>query len=138
VRAKFLGFGKHVFLGHHVTFNDNVFINGTGKLTLGNYFHTGCNLTIITTNHNYENATVIPYNKVRIHKEAIIKAFVWFGNDIAIIPGLTTGEGAIITTRSVVVKDFLELAIVDGNPAQLIRYRDKEEFYKLKEEGKYS
>lgn len=137
IGGDFKGFGKNVHLGRNVSFNDNVFINGSGEVYIGNYFHTGVNLTIITSNHNFENATSIPYDKVRIDKTVKIKDFVWCGNNVTIIPGITIGEGAIIAAGSVVVKDVPDCAIVGGNPAQLIRYRNKEEFYKLKNEGRF-
>ncbi len=137
VNGTFKGFGKHVFLGNNVNFNDNVFINGLGKVSIGNYFHTGVNLTIISTNHNFENATSIPYDKVRNNKPVIIKDFVWCGNNVTIIPGITIGEGAIIAAGSVVVKDVPDYAIVGGNPAKIIRFRNKEEFSKLKTEKKF-
>lgn len=137
IGGSFRGFGPHVHLGDHVSFNDNVFINGSGEVHVGSYFHTGVNLTIISSNHNFENATSIPYDKVRIHKPVVIKDFVWCGNNVTIIPGITVGEGAIIAAGAVVVKDVPDCAIVGGNPAQIIRYRNKEEFYKLKAEGKF-
>jgi acetyltransferase-like isoleucine patch superfamily enzyme len=45
---------------------------------------------------------------------------------------LTIGEGSIIAAVAEVLKDVPDCAIVGGNPAQIIRYRNKEEFYKLK------
>lgn len=137
INGIYRGLGRNVHIGECVNFNDNVFINGSGKVHIGSYFHTGVNLTIISSNHNFENATSIPYDKVRIDKPVHIKDFVWCGNNVTIIPGITIGEGAIIAAGAVVVKDVPDCAIVGGNPAQLIRYRNKEEFYKLKEEGKY-
>lgn len=137
VNGGFKGFGKHVHLGENINFNGNVFINGSGEVHIGSYFHTGVNLTIISSNHNFENATSIPYDKIRIHKKVIIKDFVWCGNNVTIIPGITIGEGAIIAAGSVVVKDVPDCAIVGGNPAQFIRYRNKEEFYRLKEDGRF-
>lgn len=38
------------------------------------------------------------------------------------------GEGAIIAIGSVVVKDVPRCAIVGGNPAKVIKYRDIEKF----------
>ncbi len=137
VGGSFKGFGKHVHLGDHVNFNDNVFINGSGEVHIGSYFHTGVNLTIITSNHNFENTTSIPYDKVRIHKPVVIKDCVWCGNNVTIIPGVTVGEGAILAAGAVVVKDVPDCAIMGGNPAQLIRYRNKEEYYQLKAAGKF-
>jgi acetyltransferase-like isoleucine patch superfamily enzyme len=53
------------------------------------------------------------------------------------LPGLSIGEEAIIATGSVVVKNVTEFAIVGGNPAKVIKYRNIEEFNKLKEERKF-
>lgn len=137
VNGQFTGFGKHVHLGHHVNFNNNVIMNGLGEIIIGNYFHSGINLMIISTNHNYDDANAIPYDRKKINKKVIIKDFVWCGNNVTIIPGVTIGEGAIIAAGSVVVKDVPDFAIVGGNPAQLIKYRNIQRFTQLKEEGKY-
>ena len=131
------GFGKNVKLGSHVNFNDNVFINGAGSLSIGDYFHSGVNLTVITSNHNYENAASIPYDKIQIQKKVQIGDFVWIGNNVTILPGVVIGEGAIIAAGSVVVKNVPEYSIVGGNPAKVIKYRNIEEFNKLKSERKF-
>lgn len=130
------GFNKNVTLGNYVNLN-GCEILGTGNLEIGNYFHSGRFLQIITQNHRYENAESIPYDKVRIKKSVVIKDFVWIGQGVTIIPGVTIGEGAIIGANAVVTKDVPDLAIVGGNPAKIIKYRNKDEFYKLKSEKKF-
>ena len=47
------------------------------------------------------------------------------------------GEGAIVAVGSVVVKDVPPYAIVGGNPAKIIKYRNIDQFKMLKSEGKY-
>lgn len=91
---------------------------------------------IISANHNYEGSE-IPYDSKYITKEIDIGDFVWFGNRVTVIGNVKIGEGAIIGACSVVTSDVPPLAIVGGNPAKVIKYRDKEHFYKLKSEGKY-
>ena len=54
-----------------------------------------------------------------------------------ILGGVTIGEGAIIQAGSVVCKDVPPLAIAGGHPAAAFRYRDKEHYFKLKEEKKF-
>jgi acetyltransferase-like isoleucine patch superfamily enzyme len=56
---------------------------------------------------------------------------------VIIIPGVTIGEGAIIAAGSVVVKDVPDFAIVGGNPAKIIKYRNIETFNRLKADGKF-
>jgi chloramphenicol O-acetyltransferase type B len=137
VNGQVKGFGKHVTLGDYVNFNPNATLVGTGAVTIGSYFHTGANLTIISTNHNYENTNAIPYGPERIDKPVTIKDFVWLGSNVTIIPGVTIGEGAIVAAGSVVVKDIPDYAIVGGNPAKFIRFRNIEEFEAHKKAGKF-
>lgn len=48
---------------------------------------------------------------------------VWFGYDSLIMNGVTIGNGAIIATRAVVVKDVPPYSIVAGNPAKVVKMR---------------
>ncbi len=55
--------------------------------------------------------------------DTIIGNDVWIGAHATIMPGVRVGNGAIISTHSVVTKDVPDYAIVGGNPAHLIRLR---------------
>jgi len=136
VNGKCFGFGKNVSLSHHVNFN-GCRILGSGEVSIGAYFHSGANVVIITQNHNYDVAEAIPYDKKRIKKPVIIGDFVWIGHGVTIIPGVKIGEGAIIAAGSTVTKDVPDLSIVGGNPARIIKYRNKERFIQLKGEKKF-
>lgn len=125
---------KRVVLGNHCNFNGMI-IKGNGKVTIGDYFHSGTGCKIITQNHNYEGSK-IPYDDTVITKNVDIKECVWFGDDVLVIGNVIIGEGAIIAARSVVCKDVPPLAIVGGNPAKIIKYRDSDHYYKLKKDGK--
>ena len=49
---------------------------------------------------------------------------VWIGANSVVLPGITIGAGAVVAAGSIVTKDVEENAIVAGNPARLIRFRD--------------
>lgn len=136
VNSRCKGFGANVELGDHVNLNGCA-IHGSGQVKIGSYFHSGTELLIFTSDHNYENAEAIPYDKKRIKKPVVIEDFVWTGYHTTIMPGVTIGEGAIVAACSVVTKDVPPMAIVGGNPAKVIKYRDQEHFLKLKQEGKF-
>ncbi|MGC6415399.1 MAG: acyltransferase [Bacteroidia bacterium] len=121
----------------HSSINPGMRILGRGRVKIGKYVHVGENLTIISTNHNYENAKLIPYDKTRIHKAVYIADFVWLGDSVTLIPGVSIGEGAVIAAGSVVVKDVPDYAICGGNPAKVLKYRDIESFNKLKREKSF-
>lgn len=115
----------------------NTFIECSGGVTIGRYFHTGRGLTIFSTNHNYENATMIPYDEISVDKPVVIKDFVWCGSNVTIVPGVTVGEGVVIGAGSVVVNDIPDYSVIGGNPAKVLKYRNIEAFLKLKEDGKW-
>lgn len=112
-------------------------IECSGGVEIGRYFHTGKGLTIFSTNHNYNSDNTIPYDKESTIEPVTIKDFVWLGANVTIVPGVTIGEGVIVGAGAVVTKDVPDCAIVGGNPSQIIKYRDKEKFYALKENKKF-
>ncbi len=138
VKGEINGLNKNLFLKDNVNLNPGARFLGKGKVEIGSYFHTGHNLTIISTNHRYgDEAEAIPYDKTRIHKPVIIKDFVWLGDSVIIIPGITIGKGAIVAAGAIVTKDVPDYAIVGGNPAKVIKYRNIKAFEKLERQGKY-
>lgn len=112
----------------------NTFIDCTGGVYIGNYVHPGRGLTIFSANHNYKTAKKIPYDDTIEEKPVAIKDFVWIGANVSISPGVVIEEGSIIANGSVVVKDVPFCAIVGGNPATIIGYRNIDKFLKLKNE----
>ena len=128
-------FFARVYLGDGCNFN-GMQILGAGSVRIGNYFHSGAECMIITTNHNYEGCE-IPYDNTSVNKTVNIGDCVWFGNRVLVTGNVTIGEGAIIAAGSVVCKDVPDCAIVGGNPAKVIKYRDRDHYYSLKKEGKF-
>lgn len=71
----------------------------------------------------FEGWEVYDAFQLPVKGDIIVGNDVWFGYDSLIKAGITIGDGAIIATRSVVVKDVPPYSIVGGNPAQIIRMR---------------
>lgn len=113
------------------------YVSCLDKVTIGEYFHCGQNLTIFTNNHDYESGEAIPYGRTNVLRPVVIKDFVWIGANVIILPGVTIGEGCIIGAGSVVTHNIPDCAVAAGNPAKVIKFRNKETFYRLKAEGKY-
>ena len=55
--------------------------------------------------------------------DTIIGNDVWIGYEALIMPGVKIGNGAIVSSRSVVASDVPPYTIVGGNPAKPIRQR---------------
>jgi acetyltransferase-like isoleucine patch superfamily enzyme len=115
----------------------DTFIESSGGVKIGKYFHVGRGLTIFSSNHNYKSEKSIPYDEVDIMEPVVIGDFVWFGANVTIVPGVRIGEGAVVGMGSVVTRDVPPGAIVGGNPAKIIAYRDMETYHRLKLERKF-
>lgn len=138
--VKFIGKNEitninNVTIGEYSCFKDS-YIESSGGVEIGSYVHGAINLVIWSSNHVY-NSEMIPFNYEYVYKKVIIKDFVWIGEGVKILPGITIGEGAIIGMGSVVREDIPDYAIACGNPAKVIKYRDIDCFVKNKMEKNF-
>ena len=108
-------------IGEDCHFNGTTVL-GRGGLTIGNHFHSGLNLVILTDTHNFRSE-VLPYDDTFIKGPVSIGDHVWVGVNVTILPGVRVGDRAIIGAGSVVTKDVPSSVIVGGNPAAVIGSR---------------
>lgn len=129
-------FNGSIYFGTNCNFNGMQVI-GNGTVYFGDNFHSGTECMIITQNHNYDTGIAIPYDHTFKFKTVVIQDNVWFGNRVTITGNVTIGEGAILAAGAVVVNDVPPFAIVGGNPARIIKYRNIEHYLKLKKMKKF-
>jgi acetyltransferase-like isoleucine patch superfamily enzyme len=123
---------RTTILNRNPNFNGMV-VSGGGIVNFGDNFHSGSNCLIITSFHNYNSGKTIPYDDTYINKDVLIEDNVWLGSNVIILGGVTIGEGSIVQAGAVVVKSIPPLGIAGGNPAIVFKYRDREHYYKCKE-----
>ncbi len=83
--------------------------------------------------------------KISFTKEQLFEEFkpitigndVWIGNNAIVLDGVNIGNGAIIGAGAIVTKDIPPYAIAVGVPAQIIKYRFKDEEIKILENFKW-
>ncbi len=71
-----------------------------------------------------------PANRINTHgsiKNVIIGNNVWIGANCIIMPGVSIGDGSVITAGSVVIKDIPSKCLAGGNPAKIIKDYNKYE-----------
>jgi hypothetical protein len=111
-------------------------IQAEGGLHIGNYVIISYDCVLWTINHDY-TADMLPYGTGRQKKALAIENFVWIGRNAIIGGGLRIGEGAIVGMGAVVIRDVPPLAIVVGNPAQIIGFRPLKPYLSAKREKRY-
>lgn len=122
----------------------NVYVAGNGtKLCCEGGVKIGCNTQVaegcffLSTNHNYKTEDGVPFDNVGLMQKIEIGDNCWIGAKSIICPGVKIEDGAIVATGSVVTKSVPKGAIVGGNPAKIIKYRDLKLYDRMVDEGKY-
>lgn len=110
-----------------IVIGDNFYMNAgchiLGEITFGNDVMIGPKTVIWGRDHGISKERPMrqqPHNK----KPIIIENDVWIGASVTILKGVKIGNGAVVGAGSVVTKDIPDFAIVVGNPAKIVKYRD--------------
>ncbi len=97
-----------------------------GKVVVGKDVMMGPECIIYTKNHAFKDVTIpMCQQGFSEEKPVIIGDDVWIGGRVTILPGVHIGNGAIIGAGAVVTKDVPDYAVVGGNPARVLKYRNQ-------------
>lgn len=122
--------GKKTIIGRYVHIASFVSIIGGGELFLEDYVAIAAGARIITGTDTYKGGSrmsaALPLDQlnkdisfVRIEKDGFI------GTNVVVHQGVTIGEGAIIGSNSLVLKDIEPWTINVGSPTRVIGKRPK-------------
>ena len=119
-------------IGEGVGFGKNVKIRGDGPVFIGKFTAVAEDTLIYTQVHDYDHADMIPFGGGFKYPETHIDDYAWIGMRSIVLPGAHIGEGAIVQAGSVVMGKVPPCAIVAGNPAKVIGWRDIAHYNKIK------
>jgi len=91
---------------------------------IGNDVMMGPGVQIITENHMFDDIDKPMRLQADSSKGVVIGNDVWIGTNAIILPGVHVDNHAIIAAGAIVTKDVPKFAIVGGNPAKIIKYRN--------------
>ena len=126
----FINGGKGIKIGRYVHISRFVSVIGGGELYLGDYTVLADGARILTGTDSYHGgtrmSTCLPLEQrnlkvsyVRIEKDAFV------GTNSVVHPDVTIGEGAIIGSNSLVLKDIEPWTINVGCPCRVIKKRPR-------------
>ena len=129
---------ENVTIGDNVWIGDDFYARAEGGLTIGSGTVIARCTEIRTSGHNYNSPDLqsLPYDSRMTHFPMVIGENCWIASHVTFVRGVTVGEGAVVGMGAVVTKDVPPLAVVAGNPARIVKYRDRELYEKLKQEGR--
>lgn len=122
---------ENLELGGNVYIGSACRLYAEGGISVGEYTKFGEQCIVMTTNHNYKSTTRIPYDHIGLLRRVEIGKNCWFGLHCIIMSGVKIEDGVIAAAGSVITKSVPKYAIVGGNPAKIIGYRDKKTYDEL-------
>lgn len=106
-------------LGSFVAIDDAVNLYSPAKITIGTKVAISREAFICTASHD-----ITKPNRPLVSAPITICDGVWIGARAIVLPGVTIGEGAIVAAGAVVTKNVEPWAVVGGNPAKFIKWRE--------------
>lgn len=112
-------FGANIHVGRNFYANYDVTMLDGGRITIGDDVLFGPRVGLYTSNHLFD--PVERQTGGCIAKPITIGNRCWLAANVAVMPGVTIGDGTIIGANSVVTHSIPANVIAAGNPCQVIR-----------------
>jgi maltose O-acetyltransferase len=110
---------SNIILGNNCTLNDNIYLNGWSKITIGNNVSLSASSILVSTGLEIE--TFLEMQHKHIGKGIIVGNNVQIGVGAIVLDGVNIGNNVIIGAGSVVTKHIPSNSIVVGNPAKILK-----------------
>jgi acetyltransferase-like isoleucine patch superfamily enzyme len=115
-----LTIGRDCNFGFHVT------LDARGGLAIGNSCNISTEAAIWTGSHDLDSPEF-----ANVTAPVAIGDRVWISFRAIVLPGVTIGDGAVVSAGAVVRNDVPAFAIVAGVPARIIGWRTRDLKYSL-------
>lgn len=116
---------NNIVIGENVTFSGNVYIHASALIEIGDGTMIAYDCKIHTSTHDYNDH---PMWAKRIDRPIKIGKHVWIGTGAIILGGVNVEDYSVIGAGCVISKNVPKGAIVVGNPAKILKYRDPESY----------
>lgn len=116
--------GAQVYVGDETYIGNYCNIRSDDRIVIGNKCYIAQFVSIIDGGYEFRSKGIILSRSNCNTSPVIIGNNVWIGVGAIILPGVKIGNGAVIGGGSVVTKDVDAFAVVAGNPARLLKYRE--------------
>jgi maltose O-acetyltransferase len=111
----------------HIGRNTQISCIKEGDLIIGSNVMISPFVMITATTHSFSDSSIPIQLQGLTSERVIIEDDVWIGGKAIILPGVKVEKGSIVGAAAVVTKDVPPYAIMAGNPARIINYRQRQD-----------
>ncbi len=126
-RCKIMADRPHALIeiGENTRFHGSC-IHAYERISIGKNCLIAANCQIMDGN-GHDISFEDPSNRINTRgwcKPVVIEDNVWLATGVVVLPGVTIGQGSVITANSVVHKDIPPMVVAGGNPIRVIKAKD--------------
>lgn len=116
----------NISLGPHSVIGIENKIDGRGGVVIGRNVNMSHQVNIWTMQHDVNDADF-----AAVVGTVVIEDYVWLGNKVTVLPGVTVAKGCVVAAGAVVTKDTKEFGIYAGIPARRVGERSRDLRYSI-------
>ncbi|WP_407330955.1 acyltransferase [Enterovibrio sp. 27052020O] len=118
----FIGAYSNVHIGSDFTVTGNIYIRAveSTNIYIGNDVIAASNVTI-RTNDGHTIHDLTTGDRINESLDVKIEDHVWLAEEVAVLKGVTIGEGSVIGMRSLVTKSVPKNSLACGIPSKVIK-----------------
>jgi putative colanic acid biosynthesis acetyltransferase WcaF len=106
-------------MGDHSCLSENVDCYCVDKILIGPHATVSQYSFLCTASHDYKDPAM-----PLVTAPITIGERTWIAADVFLAPGVTIGDGAVVTARSSVFSDIASWTVAAGNPAKSVKKRE--------------
>jgi len=126
---------NHIYIWDYVYIWDNALFAGEWWINIWDWSILWPRVTIRSTNHNYKNSSLLPYDSKIIKKQVYIWKNCWIWDNVMISPWTHLWEWCIVWMWSVLSWIYESNCLIIWNPGKIIKELDKTQYTEKKKEG---
>ncbi len=111
-------------LGDRVVVNVGCYLSGEGGLSVADDVIIGPHARLLSAGHGIHGGDPVVWKNPLTGAPIVVGPGAWIGGGATVLPGVCIGRGAVVGAGSVVTREVPPFAVVAGNPARLLRYRE--------------
>jgi len=126
------GKDSQIILGENVQANYRLHIGACASVTIGSGTLFGSDCLVMDHSHGsygpdiHSSPETPPQKRDLFSKPISIGKNCWFGDRVAILPGVTIGDGVVVGVGSVVTTNLPSNVVAVGSPARIVKRYDIE------------
>lgn len=117
--------GKGFSMGECSSMGNDCFVGAAGGVTVGKYVAIGQNVRFHSENHKFDDPDLPIHDQGVTNKGIQVGDDCWIGAGAVFLDGSAIGNGCVVGANSVVTKKFPDNCVIVGDPARIIKYRDR-------------